>query len=331
MPVSRPCRRSRISTPLARGVRRWPVPRTGSAWSEIVRAHPGADEPAEQRLEDVRVVVDAGEEDRLVHHREAAVREARAGGDGLARELLRVIEMRHHPDRVMLAERANELRGDAHGERHRDARREADRLDGGDGADAPEQAIEALGRHGERVAAAHDDVADLGMRGDPGERGLEALDRDGTAAVADDARTRAEPAVDGAAVGREEQHAVRIATHEMRRDLVLDLAERVDEVAGDLVGLVDARHALPAHGTRGIVRIAERQVIRGDRDRQPLALGAPRALELLGREVEHACELIDGADALAELSLPAARRGEPPAGEPLRHLRAAALAHERGR
>ena len=136
------------------------------------------------------------------------------------------------------------------GKRHGHARGEADRLDGGDGADATEEAIEALGRHGERVAAAHDDVADLGMRGDPCERGLEALERDGAAAVPDDPRTRAEPAVDGAAVGREEKDAIRIATHEMRRDLVVDLSQGVDEVARHLVGLVDPRDALQAHGTR---------------------------------------------------------------------------------
>ena len=205
---------------------------------------------------------------------------------------------------MVLPERANELGGDAHRQRHGDARGEADRLDGRNGADACEEPIDSLGRHRERIAPAHDDVADLGMRGDPSERGLEALDRDRTASVADDPGTRAEPAVDRAAIGGEEKYAIGIASHEVRRDLVIDLSERVDEIARNLARLVDARDALPADGAGFVVAIAERQVIRGDGDRQALALGTTRPLELLRRQVERAGELLDGPNALAELPLP---------------------------
>ena len=64
------------------------------------------------------------------------------------------------------------------------------------------------------------------------ERGAERLERHGAVAAADHARPRAEAAVDGAAIGREEEDAVRVALHEVRRDLVRHLAERVGHVPG---------------------------------------------------------------------------------------------------
>ena len=105
------------------------------------------------------------EEHGLVHHRKAGVGEARrTRAIDSRRELLRVIEVRHHPERMVRAERAHELARDAHRERHRDARREADRLDAGDRADRARRGARADRCHRERIAAAHDDVADLGVR-----------------------------------------------------------------------------------------------------------------------------------------------------------------------
>ena len=71
--------------------------------------------------------------------------------------------------------------------------------------------------------------------------GAERLERHGALAAADHARARAEAAVDGAAIGREEQDAVGVALDEVRRDLVRDLAQRVGEVPGHLVGLARMR------------------------------------------------------------------------------------------
>ena len=82
----------------------------------------------------------------------------------------------------------------------------------------------------ERIASADDDVPHLGVRAQIRERRRERLERHGAAAVADHPRAGAEAAVDGAAIGREEQRAIGVPLHEMRRDLVRDLAERVDEV-----------------------------------------------------------------------------------------------------
>ena len=61
--------------------------------------------------------------------------------------------------------------------------------------------------------------------------GASASSEHGAVAGADHARARAEAAVDCAAVGRQEQDAIGVSLHEMRRDLVGPLAERVDEVA----------------------------------------------------------------------------------------------------
>lgn len=84
-----------------------------------------------------------------------------------------MVEVRHHPERVVGAQGAYELAGHTHGERDGDPRREADRLDRTHGADGGDEAHDPVGRHRERVAAAHDDVAHLGVVAQPGERRLE--------------------------------------------------------------------------------------------------------------------------------------------------------------
>ena len=152
------------------------------------------------------------------------------------------------------------------------------------------------------------------MRGDPRERGLEPLERRGPAAVTDHARARAEAAIDGAAIGREEQDAIGVATNEVGSDLVLDLAEGVDHVAVHLARLERTRHALAPDGTRGVVAIAEREVVRRDGDRQALELCAARALDLVGGQLEHLREVFHAARGLAELRVPVVRPGRGRAG-----------------
>ena len=75
----------------------------GIGLQEVVRTDAGANEAAKQRLEDRRVVVDARQKDRLIHHREACVGERLARSHRLARQLARMIEMRHHPQRMVPA------------------------------------------------------------------------------------------------------------------------------------------------------------------------------------------------------------------------------------
>ena len=111
----------------------------------------------------------------------------------------------------------------------------------------------ALGGHRERIPAADDDVAHLRVAPQPRERRSERLEGHGAVAAADHARAGAEAAVDGAAVGRQEKDAIGVALHEMRRDLVRALAERIDEVARHLVALARVGDALLADRARGIV------------------------------------------------------------------------------
>jgi hypothetical protein len=160
-------------------------PANGIRLEQIVRADARAHEAAEERLQRPGVVVDSGEEDRLVHHREPCVGEARAREDGLLRELLRVIEMRHHPERVVRAERPGKLARHAHRKRHRNARRKADRVHVRDRSDRRDEPREAIGRHRERIPAAHDDVAYLGVVANVRERRGERVERNGASSVAD--------------------------------------------------------------------------------------------------------------------------------------------------
>ena len=118
---------------------------------------------------------------------------------------------------------------------------------------------EPIGAHDQRIAAAHDDVADLGVRGEPRERGREVLERARAAARADHARARAEAAVHRAAIGHEEERAVGVALTRSGATSCAFFAERIDEIAGDLAALVEVRHALPADGAARIAGIGERR------------------------------------------------------------------------
>ena len=92
-------------------------------------------------------------------------------------QLFGVVEVGHDPDRVVRAQRLDQLVGDARGQGDRNARREADHVERRDGAEAGEEALEARGGEGEGIAAAHDDVADAGVRLEPGEGRLERVER----------------------------------------------------------------------------------------------------------------------------------------------------------
>ena len=97
-------------------------------------------------------------------------------------------------------------------------------------------------------------VAHLRRRLDVREGALQvALVHAPLAGRADHARARAEAAVHGAAIGREQEDAIRIALHELRRDLVGFFAERVAEIARDLDRLLRAGHALEADRAARIV------------------------------------------------------------------------------
>ena len=145
-----------------------------------------------------------------------------------AQTVLGVIEVRHHPQGVERPERPDELGCDSHGERHRNARRQANGLDARDRAHGGDHAHQALGAHRHRIAAAEDDVANLGVGRDVRQRGGERLEGDRAAAVAHDPRSRTKPAVDAAAIGREQQRAIGVSLNEPRRSKIREFSLKVD-------------------------------------------------------------------------------------------------------
>ena len=271
-----------ISTPRASGVRRCAGAAHGVGLQEVVRPHARPHQAAEERLERRGVVVDAGEQHGLVHHREARVGEARRTPRRASRgELPRVIEVRHHPERVVRPERAHELARDAHRQRHGHARREADGLDARRRAHRRDEAHEAIGRHRERIAAAHDDVAHLGVRAQLRERRRERLERAPR-------RRRRRPCASACRSGSRRRSgrsrgAARgpgsAARGAARPRAPPRRAGRRGRRATSSASRASGTHCT-ADGAARIGRIGERQVVRRDAERQPLALGAlarPRA------------------------------------------------------
>ncbi len=95
-----------------------------------------------------------------------------------------------------------------------------------------------------------------------------------SAAATDDAAARAEPAIDRAAIGREQECAIRVALDQFRRDLVRFLAQWIAQIAFDLAAFERVRHHLFPDRALFVVRIAQGQVVGRDRDRQAGALAA---------------------------------------------------------
>src|SRR5690349_19126951 len=103
-----------------------------------------------------------------------------------------MVEMRHHPDRMMDAQSVEQFGVDALRQNDGDARGETDRFDACDTAQGGEYSCDAVAVHAERIAAAHDDVADVRMGAQVSERRLQALEGARPAAVADHATARTE-------------------------------------------------------------------------------------------------------------------------------------------
>ena len=242
---------------------------------EIVGSNPRSDQASKKRLERIGLVVDAAKQHGLIHHRQARVRESRARDSSLLRELLWVVEMGHHPGAfVAFANCPAEL--------VRDALREGDRRPSGqphvvdvlDVSDSPQQSGDSLGGHQARVAAREDDVMDLGVSLEPGERGLERRHGASSTTISNEPGSRAEAAVHAAAIGGDQQNTVWIALNQMRGDFVGLLAERVAQVPLGRDRLFGSGNALAANGARWVGRVTQREIVRGDRNGQPGSLRA---------------------------------------------------------
>ena len=205
--------------------------------------------------------------------------------------------MGHDPGRfVAFPNRAAELLGDPLGEGDGRARGQPHVVDVLDRANAPQQSCESLGGHDARVAARDDHVSDFRVRLDPCERGLERRHRACPAAVANETGSRAESAIDAAAIGRDQQDPIWVASNQMGRDFVGLLAERVAKVALDGDRLFGPRECTGGESGSRVDWIAEREVVRRDRDRQPgrLARLAPiRSASVRVRALSRACKFVD--------------------------------------
>ncbi len=82
----------------------------GVGLQEVVGPYAGAHETAEERFEDFLAVVDAREKDRLIIDRKTGVDQTLARGDRIQRELSRMVEVGHDPDRVVGAQRRATVR-----------------------------------------------------------------------------------------------------------------------------------------------------------------------------------------------------------------------------
>ena len=217
----------------------------------VVRLDADLHEAVHQPLHHLAAVVDALHEHRLVAQRDAGVGEHLAGALRLGGDLLGVVEVRVQVQRVVLVQHVAELGGDALRADHRHARADAHDLDVRDRGDLLQQPLEALVGERQRVAAAEEDVADLGVAADVGEGVLVVLVGHRAFVLADDAAPGAVPAVHRAHLGGDEEHAVRVAVRDQRGRRVDGLTERILHVGGADGQLRRGRDALLAHGHEG--------------------------------------------------------------------------------
>ena len=103
---------------------------------------------------------------------------------------------------------------------------------------------------------------------DPRECGLERGHRACSSSIPHEPGSRAESTVDAAAIGRDQENTIRVAPNQMRRDLVGLLTQGVAEVAFDSDRLLGPGDALPANRAVWVERVTEREIVRGDRNRQ---------------------------------------------------------------
>ena len=167
----------------------------------------------------------------------------------------------------------------------------------------PEQVVELAVGEQQRIAAAKQHVAHLGMRLDVAERplvlGMEIV----VLRVAHQPAARAVPAIGGAAVGHQEQHPVGITVHQSRHRRMLVLAERIEHFLLRHDHFVAARDDLPADRAVRIVAIDEVEKIGRDREGQ-LVIGKQAARLFLRRERHELLKLGRARDAVLQLPVP---------------------------
>ncbi len=201
---------------------------------QVVGLDPGLDHGPHQGLQRLRLVVDPGQQHGLSEHRDAGVHQAGAGGAGGGRQLAGVVGVKGDVDRLARAlEGFPERLADRIGIDRRDAGVQADDLHMVDAAQPLHDRAEPARREHQRIAAGEDHLPDLRVGGDVAEGNLQRLGRQWLAGHGPDhLAAEAEAAVDGAGVGRLQEHAVRIAVHDPGDRALGLIADRIGQLAG---------------------------------------------------------------------------------------------------
>ena len=168
-----------------------------------------------------------GEQHRLVAQRDAGAAQLVAGAGELGRDLVGVVDVDVHPQRVVLGEHLAQLVVDPLRQEHRHARADPDDLDVRDLAQAADRRLEQLRGERQAVAAGDQHVADLGRPADVVELRLVLAAVEVLGRVADDPAPRAVAAVAGALRRDQHQDAVRVAVDEPGDGRVAVLREAV--------------------------------------------------------------------------------------------------------
>ena len=171
---------------------------------DVIGPHAAHEELLQVRLHHGRGVVDVLEQDGLVAERNAGVGEAAEGVADFGGEFARVVGVDADEERMKFFQHRAEFGRDALRQEDGDARADAEKFNVRTRAQLGEQMLQLVIAQEQGVAAAEEDVADFGMRGDVGdllvELGMEVV----AGGVADEARAGAIAAIRRAAVGDEE-------------------------------------------------------------------------------------------------------------------------------
>ena len=208
-----------------------------------------------------------------------------------------------HPERMELLQHRAQLRRDPLREEDRHAAADAQELDVLDRAQAAEEIPQAAVGKQQRVAAGEQHVAHLGVLLQVIDGAVEIELQLLLAHAADHPAAGAVAAVGGAAIGDQEEDAVRVAVDEAGHGHVVVLAAGIGEVAGRVGHLLDARDDLAADGAGRVEGIDEVEEVGRDAHGQ-LGVGQEHAGVFLAGELNFALEIGERLDAVAQLPLP---------------------------
>jgi hypothetical protein len=269
---------------------------------QVVRPDPVLDEAMDERSLDVDAVVDAGQQDALVAERDPGPGQLVGRPGDLGRDLVGVVEVEVHPDRVVRREHLAQLVVDPLGHEHRDARSDPDDLDVGDLAEAPDDPLEQLRSERQAVAAGDQDVTDLGCAAEVLELGLVLARVEVLGRVADDPAAGAVAAVARTLGRHEHQDPVGVAMDEPGHGRVAILGEAVLHHRREGLGLAAERDDLAPDRVARVVGVDEAGEVGRDVDPE-LVLGREAGALVVG-QVEDRPDLVDGVDPVAELPAP---------------------------